>query len=719
MDRNPISLVFHNVYLTHKIFGYIKEINKSLHYFTYDFYYSPLDLIIKNNNKQFLITRLKLYEKYFINSNNNNNNNNNLQYDSDKFKYYLEFNNLESDILFQWKEFDVEILELMERLFPGVIEYKNVHLKYAINNANVELFKKIEKKVQFIQIFDTDISFNINKCSNKEIIEMYDYLTNKYPFQTNQQTIQRILKSIANESKSEELFEFFLKETEIKYTFKDYNFKLLFIEALSSNNLEIIKLILSKMDQKETIEESDSSSLEQYITIYNYKIFKSEFMEISTDYLFNTKLIDFVEQIYEFSNIELSKKSLYIHIKSEEMAKFVFSKNYPIQKLHFTDQCLNDDLSNTDIFKDKKISWIPTKLNHQKYAYMKRVGTVIGYYNRMIGNYFDKIQKKSKGLSSETFDIINEIGKKYTTWASTQIFNSLEFRYNKKKVHLLLSNIVDLSDWDDLSKPEPFVVDFEKRKKFLKEISQVPLYIETLIEYLSKFQNSINLFHKFKFNPHINLNINQHNLMKCIETYGLSNYVKDHFIQKKLDKKNIGYIFYRSIIEKVNQKLILFLIQDDLVILDIKSIMEKSILHENTFIIDLILSIGNFKNFNFYNQILKQKTQHSKYQQNFYSHHLNSFSDYLNLVHHLIIYYSYINNRFEMIKYLLDQNYKSNNNNSNNNNYLSDFIIPIHLLNDQSILFLKNINLFSGYNKSYYINDSNIIQSNDNLVLNF
>ncbi|EGC33903.1 hypothetical protein DICPUDRAFT_153981 [Dictyostelium purpureum] len=656
-------LVYRNKYLRNKIFNSIKEINRELYYFTYDYFNIPLEVIINNNNKQLLIEKLKLHEKYFYNDHSNNNNNlnkNQKQNNSchrknnkELYKYYFEINNNNDDIekLVNWKLFDFELYQLINKLYPNVIFRHNNIISDIFSSAKLEIFKDLELKIDDFE-----------------------------PYRSN-----------------------------------DYSFNGLLSYSIINNDLDMIKLFFEQFD----VTNSDTHS--------------------------SRGLVDFVKSVVKYSKIGNLPQHVRLVVRNVQVLEYLYSINFPTEQLYVSQVCLNEDLSNLNLFENREdLKWLNNEdvSNHLKFDYLIQHINYDGYIYRGSFNgdleYLKKYFSIIGDISYSTLKSTVELGydemalfilNQFPTgikWSQEHLLELLCKTDNIQIVDTVLKLMGDISSINFISciesKPKFFEKDFEKRKLLIKRLCRIPCLIKHYISQINNIyhpksplvsflKSNFNPYHQHQSNliqPSLPLVSNQ-SLIYDLHKFQLSPIIMNFFKVNKFNRKQL-----KDILSRVSNKILLYLFEKNIIAINlIKKLIKIAIHTSNTLIINLLLMRGNqsFKNYNLFNLKNQHPLQHQQ------------ISNYYNEIHYLIVYYSYMDfegsgtgRNLSIINYLVNENYIfKNSNKSNSNNSI------INIENNNLIIKNSNINQIEGSNDNndfFFYQDHSLITINNSVLNN-
>ncbi|KAM9956263.1 hypothetical protein ACTFIR_002975 [Dictyostelium discoideum] len=437
-------IIYRNKYLRIKIFHEIKISNKKLKYIRYSFYDAPLDFIIKTRNKQLLIEKLNLFSKFINNNSNNNSNNNNLNNNNndnnnnnnnnndnteinDIYKYYIEFNSKDFELLLEWKDLDLStFIEFINTFSIKLKELnaktinKYIQILIIENGVNVEILEYILKETNINNIIEkegvggiyeeckTDLIENFFKKATTEMsMKMFNYLFEfdengnlKYRITffkefTDTFIFNNIIESINKTQSNNQLISAFFsllpdrifKNLELcnpptqdkpkprQYSFfkntisncNGFNFSRLINTTIRMNNLEILKLILSKFIWTPTTTTTTTTTTTNcnnnnnnniqlsIIEIYGFKISINTLRNLEIDISIFNGTDDLMLPLYKVMVEKVVSDELFtINQKSSVTVNGPYYSDYVLELLNRNNLSL-DKMKNNIIFKYKCI----------------------------------------------------------------------------------------------------------------------------------------------------------------------------------------------------------------------------------------------------------------------------------------------------------------------------------------------------------------------------
>ncbi|EGC32217.1 hypothetical protein DICPUDRAFT_81940 [Dictyostelium purpureum] len=590
--------------------------------------------------------------------------------------------------------------------------------------------------------------FNYGKCSNDEIIEMYNYLTTVTTVTTAH--LVELLKQIIDEKKTKELGKFFINEID-SVSFSKIEILDLLDKILNYNDLEMIKYLLNKLSLQD---QCNSSNNDQFIEIYGYKIKKSNienYLSIRANSLFNSTLDDLVIQILRYSPRDYMVQKFLI--RTPKIAEFLINNSdigtnknskFRFGKMMFCANCLEDDLSNKELFENKPVEWrINNISNIEKFEYLKSWNLIFSdayltnAFNgdlKFLINYYKHINltPTSSVLESAAslgyYDMVYYILISYPSdkWDICSLFTVLKHCLQQKEIVQLIRKIAFNSNtnlFQTTMEKFFFVSNYEERKILFGELEKIPNLIKKFINVVARdpFAPNVDGFLHLGFNPGKEVFQMQRSI-KFMDSLISNNLFKelDLFIQENRIMFKKGWNGVISLMVAKSQiKMLLFLIEKRVITTaNINHLIKIGVENNLPLIIDLVLMIGPFKNNGF---------------KNLYNLSNISLSSYLNEAHYLIFYYTIkrgelLKNHYAnkekllrdsmlIIKYLVEINYQYHNQHSDNFSFIPDtkeqLIIKYSNLEPIVKTYIKNVGLLNS-SSVFFINknmpNNNIIQ---------
>ncbi|EGC39027.1 hypothetical protein DICPUDRAFT_75432 [Dictyostelium purpureum] len=628
--------VFKNKYLNSIIFGFIKQSNKELLYFTYNYYTIPLTVIIKNNDKELLIEKIKLHGKYF-NKNSNFLNQNNKEI----YKYYFDIDPL--DILVEWDGFDIDLLKLLDNNYPNQLKFTTNHLHTISKRSNITLLKEIEKRIFHSKInkkisWNWNLDFDLSKKSN-DIIEVYKFIKNNYLVKKLENRLILLLSYISKKNKSNELGCFFLNElVSVSYnkdiSLNNKTYERVFLNSLELKDLEMIKILFSIVSENNTTIKEDISEAD-YVSIMGYKLLKKQFSRISGRFLIKSKLVELFKEVYPICN--RSDQSFcgccgYNFCDSMEIAEYMFQNGLSTKATIFSVNCVRDDLSNLHLFEKVEMG-VPSNITIEKFNLLIKHFKKFGPHNYK-NRQFCKIYFTKNAFYGDI-----DFFKKFTSEhgrADVNLKSALEFGYNdilnyaldnienikqRDLYSLLLSTddeiiiekIKGLLNFNEKSEYDSKIIfessfknatNREVRAQLINRAKRFPGLLEWFFNTVltPSTNNSLELFLNIGINPTTlcRTNIND---PATIKSSDLSNHIIEFLLSNKLRMKFIKslIIVLTRLPTKPKIKTLLFLMDINIITIDFTSTLVKnSVMSSNAQIIDLLLNKGNFTNLNIF-----------------------------------------------------------------------------------------------------------------------